>query len=506
MCLYDQSRVLVTQGSIMKFKISLISSVILVSLTSVAQLGTYNGSQSTQMWGTGYWGAQQNCYGNQQQLNNALISPSNNQLGRQSSQANGQMNQSENPNLDDRNQNNSKKQIELKKLSKKRLESELETIEKKIEKKFETEVADFILHTHIEKMNQCQDYRTFPDYECFSKSTETSGVNKKTVCEGKEDVPEALRKKWTLVDQSGYCQAFARSSAGLIQTKICADESLYSKNHSTLSVTECARSLLSYRQKRIEIDKIQDEIEKLSEKSQESAREAQQAKTEGGCEECDRQGRQAQNESSNRDWWSTIGQVVGGTSLVFYGNQLDKANQEYKAQLGLGGAYGGSLNNSYNQAGYAMILSGLNGGSQSSGLSMNSQCGQNSLSGAFGYPSIVSQSSYWPSTGLLSSSSGLSNTSSSLQLQQQLQAYQQIPLSMQTPDIQSTVAQLQMRLRLMGVSLYNNSTASNYPTSGLYQNSYSNLYSNIYSNTYSNTGTVNTLLNSSLSGYSTGGR
>jgi len=146
-----------------------------------------------------------------------------------------------------------------------------------------------------------------------------------------------------------------------------------------------------------------------------------------------------------------------------------------------------------------MILSGLNGGNQFS-LSMNSACGdQNNQSSAFGYPSAFAASSYAPTAGLLSNLN-TSTTSSTLQLQQQLQAYQQIPLSMQTPDIQSTVAQLQMRLRFMGISLYNNSTASNYPTSGLYQSSYSNNYSN------SSTGTVNTIINSSLNGYSTGGR
>ena len=335
-----QTRVLLIEGSIMNSQIGLSLLIALVSNTGLAQLGVlYNGgSQSNQSWGTGYWGAQQYCFGNQQQkTNNSLGGQFNDQINSQ----NGRLkNQTESIDIFDRvdqAQNNSKKQIELQKLSKKRLENELEVLERKLEKKFNSEIADFLLHTHIEKMNQCQDYRTYPDYDCFSKNSGSRGLNQKTICEGKEDVPDLLRQKWTLVDHSGYCQAFSKSSSGLIQTKICSDESLYSKSHSALSVNECARALLSYRQKKIEIDKTQDEIEKLSEKSQESVREAQTAKTEGGCEECARQGRQAVNEPSNRDWWSTIGQVAGGAGLLLYGNQLEKSNQEYKAQVGLGG-------------------------------------------------------------------------------------------------------------------------------------------------------------------------
>lgn len=480
---------------------------IISTLTIVLGLSQTSQAQQTSLWGSGYWGGQQGCsvqqsQGNQSGFPGLASQESESESGR------GQVSKSKKT----EKQNQSKKYEAEKTI----LEKKQERLTKKIEKFFDSEISDFLLQTHFEKMNRCDDYRTYPQHQC------DSGENK-AICDGKDEVPQKLKDKWTTSSGGGYCAANSNSSRGNIQSAICADNSLRPTDGSRYrsnSTSECTQAISEYRKNKIKIDQLQEKIERTEDEISELEYASEEEKlnpktdrsdhlsqTEGGCEQCDLAGRTGNVQKSNRDWWSTAANFAGGLGMIWYGKKIDESAQSYNAQLGFPSinSYGAPIVAS----GFSTLINGLtgaNGNCESSiasnyGIGSYNRYSNNGLSNggyfngnsytAFGYPqsygSSIYGNSYYGGSGATGSIYGglygnygsnynsyygtnYSGTGYSgvTQLQQQLQAYSQIPTSQQTPDIQLMVAQLQARIAAMSSASY--SYTSNYGLNSLYNN------------------------------------
>lgn len=402
-------------------------------LTSFAQYGySAYGYANANLQGSGYWGGQQNC-GYQQTQNTGRGQNQNQKQGSQKT-------------TEDSRISELKKQLSLKQLERKRAESEMELASRKLERVFDSEVLSFLLEVHMEKGNECKDYKTFPANGCVNAGTQGSTAVGTAVvqpngsqvivggsaaissdCDGKEDVPEKLKSKWTK-EGGGYCTASSRSSGGSVSSAICSDSSLRNEDRKSAgNVADCGKQLTAYRKNRIKRDEAQAKIEKIEDdiKDQEYAIADAKERTnlekqyrqsdnmEADCEECAAMGRNGSGGSgsgpggrsnSGRDWASILGNIGVGVGLAYVGKQYDDRNAEYSAQLGyppqsgyptavslgapfiLNGIYG-AVNGSNGQGsfgcGNSMTMgNGLNG--------MGNMYGMNGVNGgansAFGYP------------------------------------------------------------------------------------------------------------------------
>ena len=404
--------------------------VVLAPFTSFAQYGYVNASAygyaNTNLQGSGYWGGQQNC-GYQQSQN----------TGRTQTQQKSQ--QSEEEKAASSKISDLKKQLASKQLEKKRAESEMQSAARKLERVFDSEILDFLLDTHIEKGNECKSYKTFPANNCVGEkgkgatavaegtTVDENGaqvVQAKTVpvsfdCDGKEEVPEKLKAKWTTAGPGSYCTANSRSSGGAVSANICKDTSLRSDDRKgSASTSDCGKALTDYRKNRIKRDETQAKIEKIEDDIENQQYAIADAKeraalekeyrmsnsSEANCEECgqmSRDGGGGQRQSNSRDWGSILGNIGVGLGLAYVGKQYDERNAEYSAQLGyppqsgyptaismgapyiLNGIYG-AVNGSSGQGsfgcGNTSMMSGMSG--------MNGMNGMMGMS-AFGYPQNI---------------------------------------------------------------------------------------------------------------------
>ncbi len=445
-------------------------------------------AQQTSLWGSGYWGGQQGCLMTQQ--NQSQLGSFQNRAKSQNSDSN------ELKSNGAKTTKKSEKEAQVKKFEseKELIEKKQERLTQKIEKFFDSEISEFLLQTHFEKMNRCDDYRTYPQHDCLS------GENK-TICDGKDEVPTKLKDKWTTAS-GGYCNANSNSNRGSVQTSICTDTSLRSLDGSRFrSASDCSQALTEYRKNKLKLDVLQEKIERTqdqiadleysNEEERLTTKETRQNQTEGGCEECALAGRTGNVQKSNRDWWSTAASVASGLGMIWYGKKLDESAQAYNAQLGFPtNDYSASP---YVTAGVSTLINGLS--------AANSNCanGYSAFSYPQSYPNTYSNtySSYSPNFYTGGNSGSVygsiygnygSTYSGVAQIQQQLQAYNQIPVSQQTPDIQVTIAQLQARIAAMSNASY--SYTSNYGINYLNNTSGSTYYP--YSTT---TGYGNSVLN-----------
>lgn len=517
--------------------------VIFAPLASVAQYGYAN----MNLQGSGYWGGQQNC-GYQQTQN----------TGRTQAQGKSQApEKSEEEKAASSRIADLKKQLASKQLEKKRAESEMQMAARKLERVFDSEILDFLLEVHIEKGNECKNYRTFPANNCvIQTATGQTAVAEGTVdangaqvitgavakvdCEGKDEVPDKLKSKWTTTGSGSYCTATSRSSGGSISASICKDQSLRSEERkSSSSASDCGQQLGNYRKNRIKRDDVQAKIERIEDDIENQTMAIADAKerlaleksyrmsntTEAACEECgdmDRDG--GQRQKSNRDWGSILGNIGVGLGLAYVGKQYDESNAEYSAQLGyppqsgyptavsmgapyiLNGVYG-AVNGSSGQGSFGCSngASQMNAfgypqsmlGQQTSGGGMYSM-GYNPYNSMYGN---TNNNIYGYGTGTMNSNTlGGNNYQSQLlalqyqqqmaqyqsqyyqqQYQQQMQAYQQQQqTTQQSQQIQQEIYNLQLRLQNINTGTYNYGTTN----SGL---TYSGGYYGTYGTT--NTGT-----------------
>lgn len=368
-----------------------------VPLTSFAQYGYSSyGYANANLQGSGYWGGQQNC-GYQQMQSSGR---SQNQMLRKTTE-------------DTRN-TELKKQLAQKKLEKKRAETEMEQASRKLERVFDSEILSFLLEVHIEKGNECKAYKTFPANGCVNSVTAQGSAPAATIssdCDGKEDVPEKLKIKWTK-EGGGYCTASSRSSGGSVSAAICSDSSLRNNDYKNAgAASDCSKQLTEYRKNRIKRDEAQSKIEKIEDDIKDQEYAAADAKEraalekkyhqsedmEADCEECAAQGRSGSvgfgsgpdgRSNSGRDWASVLGNIGLGLGLAYVGKQYDDRNAEYSAQLGYppqsGYPTAVSLGAPYILNGIYGAVNGSNGqGSFGCGNSMSMGNGVNS---AFGYP------------------------------------------------------------------------------------------------------------------------
>ncbi len=503
--------------------------VVFTPLTSVAQYGYAN----MNLQGSGYWGGQQNC-GYQQTQNTGSMQAQ----GRSQTAEKSEEEKTATSRISDL-----KKQLASKQLEKKRAESEMQMAARKLERVFDSEILDFLLEVHIEKGNECKNYKTFPANHCVDQAiTGRTAVAEGTVdangsqvissevvkfdCDGKDEVPDKLKNKWTMAGSGSYCTANSRSSGGSISASICKDQTLRSdERKSSASSSDCGQQLTSYRKNRIKRDDVQSKIERIEddiENQQMAIADAKERQaleksyrmsnsTEAACEECGDMSRDGgQKQKSNRDWGSILGNIGVGLGLAYVGKQYDELNAEYSAQLGyppqsgyptavsmgapyiLNGVYG-AVNGSSGQGSFGCG----NGASMASGMS-----GQMN---AFGYPqSMLGQqtngggmytmgynpynSMYGNTTNPYASAYGNANLGGNnyqsqllalqyqqqmaqyqsqyyqQQYQQQLQSYQQQQqTSQQSQQIQQEIYNLQLRLQNINTGNYNYGTT----TSGL---------------------------------------
>lgn len=376
--------------------------------------------------GSGVWGGTQNC-STQQRVGNGAINLTAEQ-------------KEEKKALEKENA-----RIELLKRDVEKNEAYLKRISKNINAFFIDDVAEFITETHMQGAKLCEDYKTYPGYNCpikrtraelqeeadkKSKDTTTVGVGtadtsgtpvlsaaQLTVCRGKSEVPAILAKVWT--SPAGYCEAETRQSRGQVSAEICNDEALRAevdKKSRKVTVSECKSSLKEYRTRSIKLENaradlekaeqdLQDREERIADKEADAALEAKykSKKTEGqaGClsGDCD-------NVSSNKSYGLSIAQVGAGLLFGAIGKKYDDRNAEYQAQLGYppesGSPTAVSFGFPYLLAGaYGALTGGSATGSFSGGGGVNgSGCGNGNLwgggnnvygpagntGGAFGYP------------------------------------------------------------------------------------------------------------------------
>ena len=535
--------------------------VVLAPLTSVAQYYGYAnanvgygnasayGYANANLQGSGYWGGQQNC-GYQQTQN----------TGRSQTQQTSQ--KSEEEKAATSRISELKKQLATKQLEKKRAESEMQMAARKLERVFDSEILDFLLETHIEKGNECKSYKTFPGNNCVAQShTGKTAVAEGEVtvdangaqvihtkantvvsfdCEGKEEVPEKLKVKWTIAGPGSYCTANSRSSGGAVSANICKDTSLRNdERKGSASTSDCGKSLTDYRKNRIKRDDVQAKIEKIEddiETQQWAIADAKERETleksyrmsnssEANCEECgqmSRDGSSGQKQGSSRDWGSILGNIGVGLGLAYVGKQYDERNAEYSAQLGyppqsgyptavsmgapyiLNGIYG-AVNGSNGQGAFGYPQN-IMGGGQMNGGGMYTM-GYNPYNSMYGntnpYANLYGNASLGYGTGTMTNSTGNNYQSNLLalqyqqqmaqyqmqyyqqQYQQQMQQYQQQQqVSTQSQQIQQEIYNLQLRLQNINTGTYNyGSTTSGLTYNGGYYGSYGTTTGTTYGTT-----------------------
>ena len=363
-----------------------------------------SGSASAGMWGSGYWGGTQGCNYNWQQGSGAVDIADEVKEEYSNIQA-------------------LKTELAKQKLEKKRADQEMDFARRKLERSFSSGVIEFLLDVHIEKLNQCSNYKTVTNAaggNTGSTTCEVVDANGKvvstadqTLCGAKDDIPAELEGKW--LGASGYCTATSSAKAGDVAAKICNDDSLRPKDapkSRSYSSAECGRSLAGYKKNKLKSDKAQDRIDQIEDEIRErqyaisDARErakierqySQSETSESYCPECVAASRGYSYSKPKTDWASVATQVGLGLGLGFLGAKYDKAAMEYQAQLGyppqqgyptavsmglpfiLGGVYG-ALNGTSGQGGFG-CASGMNGTGYPYGV-------QGGMNGVFGGPQGV---------------------------------------------------------------------------------------------------------------------
>lgn len=328
-----------------------------------------------------------------------------------------------------------KRELKLKKFEKDHADKELEFAGKRLERYFESSVAEFLMSVHMTKLNKCEDYKTYPGSNCYAKTdtkvkgdttsaeadSKGSQVGSTTTakCDGKDDVPDLLKKSWTKSEQEGgggYCTANSDSSKGSVSPAICSDKSLRPESDSkfkSYSTSECSKALKDYRKWMIEqgnaAARIETAEQEINDRQYAISNARERAKldreyrlattTEGECEECDQEARGYRYEKPKKDWGSVFAQVGLGLGLGFLGKKYDDRNAEYQAQLGypptqgyptalslglpfiLGGVYG-AVNGATGTGGFGCGGYGGYGGGGADGVYGPYGAG----GGAFGYP------------------------------------------------------------------------------------------------------------------------
>lgn len=370
--------------------------------------GAYaNMGGSAGMWGSGYWGGMQGCqYPTKQGTNTTSVSDEERAANKKISAL----------------------QLQLKKLEsdKAKSEREMEFAQRKLERQFDSEILDFLLSTHIEKDNQCGNYKT-PSCNATSSTGQSaaqivdqngepipadiSNAITSTNCGNKDDVPERLQNKWVTSNGGGYCTAKSKSSAGAVSPSICGDQALWpeERKSSAYSTSECGKILADYRKNKIKKDQIQDKIERLEREIEDreyaisDAQERAQLEreyrlanqTEGDCPECAAEGRGYTYSSQKRDWGYILGNLGIGLALGMVGKKYDQAVMEQNAQLGYPSQQGYptavSMGAPYVLAG---VYGAVNGGTGSGGFGCGAGIGgtgnpygsMGGMNGPFGGP------------------------------------------------------------------------------------------------------------------------
>ena len=271
-------------------------------------------------------------------------------------------------------------ELKLQKSSRDRADLYLKSLTKKIEKYFDSEIAEFLMSTHIDNRKKCDEYREQKDCsKVVTKDEEgkekeaKSDAATKTACEAKTIIPDLLKDKWLKSDSATgkgpYCIGSNSSNAGTVHSSICNDTSLRvveGTKTKSVNVSDCQKTLTEYRRRKIEYEKAQAKYDELDDEIKDRRIKIADAKTrakiedeiakqddvEGGCEECALAGRNSAYRKPQRDWLSTSVNVLGGLGLAWYGKKIDESAQSYNAQLGYP---------SYNSYGYPFVTAGISG-------------------------------------------------------------------------------------------------------------------------------------------------
>lgn len=271
-------------------------------------------------------------------------------------------------------------ELKLQKSSRDRADLYLKSLTKKIEKYFDSEIAEFLMSTHIDNRKKCDEYREQKDCsKIVAKDSEgkdkedKADATTKTACEAKTIIPDLLKDKWLKSDSATgkgpYCIGSNSSNAGTVHSSICNDTSLRvveGTKTKSVNVSDCQKTLTEYRRRKIEYEKAQTKYDELDDEIKDRRIKIADAKTrakiedeiakqddvEGGCEECALAGRNSAYRKPQRDWLSTSVNVLGGLGLAWYGKKIDESAQEYNAQLGYP---------SYNSYGYPFVTAGISG-------------------------------------------------------------------------------------------------------------------------------------------------
>ncbi|MBC7464683.1 MAG: hypothetical protein H7256_01710 [Bdellovibrio sp.] len=397
------------------------SSSLLASATfAVAVLSSGHVSAQYALQGSGYWGGTQGC-STQQRVGNGAISISEEE-------------KEEKRQLEKQNA-----QIKLFERDVEKNEAYLKRISKNLNAFFSDDVAEFITETHIQGTMLCEDYKTYPGYNCPVKKTskelakedadrkariakgeadpEGTPVETPEICKNKTSVPKILASNWT--SGAGYCQAEDKRSRGQVSMEICDDESLRAevdKKARKVSVAECKSSLKDYRTRSIQLENaraqlekakqdLQDREERIADEKERAAIEKKYSSTkteaQAPCADCE-----AQASNQNKSYGLSIAQIGAGVLFGAIGKKYDDRNAQYQAQLGyppesgsptavsfgfpylLAGAYGaltgGSATGSYACGNGVNGTGAANGNLWGGGNSVYGPAGN--AGGAFGYP------------------------------------------------------------------------------------------------------------------------
>lgn len=258
------------------------------------------------------------------------------------------------------------REVDLAKADMERNKLKMKLLVKTINRFFASDVADFIVDTHIGGMKQCDDYKTFPDYKCPEPKRKLTAAEKKeaaekgtvgtgtatpdgtpltdeqiNVCRHKTSVPSILVSNWSKGEN--YCEADDERSRGGLNAAICSDETLRPEGKRPGSSSECVSALKDYRKKAIEVENAQAKIEKAQSDIEDrtaaiaTAREIalidakyKKTKTEADCPTCDAEERG----SAGKSYLLSAIQVAAGLGLGYIGKRYDETNMEYQAQLG----------------------------------------------------------------------------------------------------------------------------------------------------------------------------
>lgn len=260
----------------------------------------------------------------------------------------------------------SQREVDLAKAEMERNKLKMKLLVKTINRFFASDVADFLIDTHIGGMKQCDDYKTFPDYKCPEPKKKLTAAERKAgvvdtgpatadgtplsdaqlnVCRHKTSVPAILVPNWSKGEN--YCEADDERTRGALSASICSDEDLRPEGKRPGSSSECVAALKDYRKKAIEVENAQAKIEKEQSDIEDrtaaiaSAREIalidakyKKSKTEAGsCVDgsCDFE---QEHGSAGKSYLLSAVQVAAGLGLGYIGKRYDETNMEYQAQLG----------------------------------------------------------------------------------------------------------------------------------------------------------------------------